>query len=183
MIVTYSSWWRKKKKAQSNYNTITRLDSYNDTEFAKQGDDNNILEKASKYAHENRKIYFLTVYNGNEPINFIEINNDFITIGFLDSLKRHYLSYNFYEMESNKLFLKEAQFWEYESQTDKRKSSTQYLFSQDGSLKIIESNLITGTSEVKEAKNKIDVSKNIESYPKFGQYEHLIVKERISEIN
>lgn len=122
----------------------------------------------------------LSLKNDNQPYCFLEINNTIILVGFLDNLQREYMTYQFSEFESGKLFLKHVQHWEYEESTDERIFSTRYFFSPDGPLKIEKVNIRTNEGEVLEAKEPIDVSSNYEEYPDFGHYENLIKKERLT---
>lgn len=179
MQVTYNSWWRRKKRAQSDEDTLCILDSYNKTQYSKRKSWEDILEEASRAAHENRQIYFVTIYKNEKPYCFLEINNDFIGVSFLDDKSREYLSYSFKEIEPNKLFLSKAIYWEFDEQTDKETTSTTYQFTQDGDLRIIKMDMTTNESEIKEAENKIDVLGNYEEYPVFGDYKAIINKERL----
>jgi len=133
----------------------------------------------AKQNHDNRKLYFVTFEKSGSPTSFLEINNTFILAGFLDKLKRDYLEYTFTEIEPGKLFLKEAQYWEYEESSDQKIFSTRYFFSPDGKLKIEKANLKTNEVETLTAKNTIDVSANYEKYPEFGKYDDLIKIERL----
>jgi len=176
--VKYNAWSRAKRKVRPEIDTIKHLDAYNKTRYARKKDLEGVLTEASKFFHENRKIYFATIYNKNKPINFLEINNDFVLVGFLDELNRQYMDYVFYEVEPNKLSLKKAQYWEFVGDTDEMKTSERYSFTQDGGLIIEEADILNNVIETKEATQKVDVSGNYEAYPEFGQYEALIKKER-----
>jgi len=178
--VTYNSWWRRKKRAQSDEDTLHILDGYNQTKYAKKKNLNGVLEEASRAAHKNRRVYYVTIYENEEPFCFLEINNDFIGVSFLDEKNREYLNYRFNEVEPNKLFLQKATYWEFDEETGKEKNSTTYRFSIEGDLAIIKTDMRTNESETKKAKNKIDVSKNYEVYPAFGNYESIIRKERLN---
>lgn len=181
MRIEFTSWWSARKRVQSVFNTLSRIDSFNDTTYSKQKTvDANILEEASKFAHENSRVYYATIYNGDTPVNFLEINKDFYRVGFLDEHLRTYLSYDFQGSNNGKLFLSKATYFEFQGDTDKKAKITNYLFKEDGSLTIIETDSITREQVIQEAKNKIDVSGNYEDYPKFGKYEALIKKERLT---
>jgi hypothetical protein len=178
--VTYNAWGRYDKDASSNSGTLEELDLLNKTHFFSEGDSVSILEKASRYAHEKRKVYFVTIYKNDNPINFLEVNNDFFGVGFLDEFKREYMSYTFSEVESGKLFLKEVAYWEFSGDTDKVLKSTFYKFTEEGELVIEKTDEITFESKIQTAQDKIDVLGNYEDYPEFGAYEAIINKERLS---
>lgn len=131
-------------------------------------------------AHNRRQPYCLTYLenDGETPYCFLEINNKAFFVGFLDSLKRLYLSYSFHEDAPDKLFLYKATYFEYEKDTDTCIKMTDYTFSNEGDLKIIKTNNTDNTREILDAKNKIDVSTHWEDYPEFGKYEKLIIKDR-----
>jgi hypothetical protein len=138
-----------------------------------EGDDN--CEKL----HNGRKLYYVVIYNDDdEPYCFLEINNTFLRVGFLDDSDRLYMDYIFEEYEAGKLFLGEAQIWDYEGDTDEKVFSTFYGFKQDGSLKIIKTDIRTREAEILDAKNKIDITANLDVYPEFGKYLKLIRIER-----
>lgn len=176
--ITYKSWYRANRNASSEYNTLKQLDAFNKTRYARKKNLEGVLIEASKNFHENRKIYFVTIYNDDKPINFLEINNDFVLVGFLDELNREYMNYVFYEVEPNRLFLKKVQYWEYVGDTDEKKTSERYSFTQDGGLIIEEADILKNVIETKETTQKVDVSGNYEDYPEFGRYKALIKKER-----
>lgn len=180
MQVIYNSWWRRKRRAQSDEDTLNVLDGYNETNYSKRKNLEGVLEEASRAAHENRQVYYVTIFENEKPYCFLEINNDFIGVGFLDDKSREYLSYSFQEIEPDKLFLSKAIYWEFDEQTDKEITSTTYQFTPEGDLRIINIDMRTNESVIKKAKNKIDVSGNYEEYPAFGDYKSIINKERLS---
>lgn len=176
--------WTSHKEMQDVETSISVLDGYNKTRFSrkKTGDSDTLLE-AAKYAHDHEKIYFITVFEKDAPYCYLEINKGFYRVNFLDELLRLYLSYDFYgrnydETYGNKLFLGKATFWEFDGATDKKVKITDYMFSTDESLTIIERNQLTNEQIDSKARNKINVAANWEDYPEFGKYDSLIRKER-----
>lgn len=137
-------------------------------------------EETAREHHEKREYYGVVIGDLESPECFIEINDGFILVGFLDDLKREYLKYQFDEIESNKIFLKEAQYWEYDGDTDEKIFSTRYCFTPSGKLIIEKTDIRTNDVEINEAKERIDVSTHYGDYPIFGHYEDIIRIERIS---
>lgn len=182
--VKYTNWWAYKKREQSIANTLAQLDLYNKTEFSKSKNvDLVLLEEASRFAHDNKLVYYITIFKNEKPYCFLEINKGFYRVSFLDDLSRTYMSYDFYGSNyekdyGDKLFLGKITFWEFEGNTDKMIKITDHIFKTDGTFLMIERDLITNEQIDSEAKNKIDVSSNWENYPEFGKYESLIRKER-----
>jgi len=170
-------------KMQDLQTSVEVLDGYNKTRFShKKNKDEQLLLEAAKYAHDNQKLYFLTIFENEKPYCYLDINKGFYRVNFLDELVRKYMSYdftdNFSSIDPNKLFLSQIMFWEFEGTTDKMVKITDHLFKPDGSFHMTERDLITNEQIDSEAKNKIDVSSNWEEYPEFGKYESLMRKER-----
>ena len=118
----------------------------------------------------------LVVEQDSSPKCFVEINNDYVGIGFLDASLREYLSYTFVEIEPGRLFLNEATLREFEHGSDKVKSGTTYHFKQNGSVIVENEDFLTNTRSVKET--QADVSGNWEAYPQFGQYQSIVRVDR-----
>ncbi|MET4083685.1 hypothetical protein ABIB40_003657 [Pedobacter sp. UYP30] len=138
-----------------------------------------------EYSIEDAKLYFLNrnpfailIEKSGKEYCFVNINNKFLYVGFLDDLKREYLGYEFSEVESGKVFLKEVQFWEYDGDSDTKITSTRYRFTPDGQFGIEKRDNLKQEVERLTAKNKLDVSALYENYPQFGHYNEIIKKER-----
>ena len=157
MILKYEIWSRRRKRHGVAYSKES-------------------LEKA----HNERKEYCLTYLedDGVTPYCFLEIRDKYFFVGFLDNLKRLYLSYSFSEEKKNRLFLNSVAYHQYEADSDDSYKITNYNFLTDGTFKVVERDFRTNEKVIYEAKNKIDVNANWEDYPEFGKYEKLIVKER-----
>lgn len=138
-----------------------------------------MTEQEANLCHRERKLYCVVMGDENSPSNFLEINNDFIYVGFLDDLQREYQSYEFNEIEPEKLFLKEIQIWEYEQDTDNKISSIRYRFTTAGNFGIQKVDLRTRESYTTEPEEPVDVSELYEKYPKFGEYKKLTRTDRI----
>jgi hypothetical protein len=133
-------------------------------------------EDRAKKCHENRQLYVALLGQGSSPTHFVEVNNNYIGVGFLDSSLREYLSYTFDEVQPGRVFLNEATHREFENGSDKVKKGTTYIFKQDGSVTIISEDFPTNIRSVKET--QADISGNWDSYPQFGEYQSLVRENR-----
>jgi hypothetical protein len=153
MTVTYCErWFRHKKKPIALIN-----------------------ESDARICHENRRLYTVVQGDLKAPECFIEINNDYVGVGFLDTLLREYLSYSFQEKKPGKLFLTMVTHRIFDGQTDSLSSGTTYYFTEDGTVTIEIEDFVADSKNEKLV--HADVSGNWEEYPKFGQYSS------ISEVN
>ncbi|MEZ6066515.1 MAG: hypothetical protein R3B90_12580 [Planctomycetaceae bacterium] len=132
----------------------------------------------AQFAHENRKAYSVLSGSIEHPAAFIEIHGDFVGVGFLDDRLREYLSYQFQEVESGRLFLTMATHREFQGDSDNVASGTTYIFKQNGMVDIEGEDSVAGTKSARQMTS--DVSGNWESYPSFGEYESLLKVERVS---
>lgn len=129
-------------------------------------------EERARKCHEKRQTYVAVLGEDPSPFCFVEINNDYIGVGFLDTLLREYLSYQFQEVEFGRLFLTMATRREFEGDSDNLKSGATYYFKQDGIVTIENEAFTTNTRSVRET--QADVSGNWETYPAFGQYQSIV---------
>lgn len=135
-----------------------------------------LSEHKAKIAHEQRQPY-VAVMEDDEGIQcFIEANNDYFGVGFLDSALREFLSYQFQEVEPGRLFLSMATHREFDGETDRVKCGTTYYFKFDGSVTVESEDFATANVTTK--KMQTDVSGNWETYPSFGDYVSLTRVER-----
>jgi len=125
-------------------------------------------EDRARKAHDGRLLYTIVLGDLRSPECFVEINNDYVGVGFLDDHAREYLSYSFEETRTGRLFLTMATHRTFDGQTDKVVSGTTYYFKEDGVVTIENENLLSGSKS--EGKIQADISGNWEEYPKFGQY-------------
>jgi hypothetical protein len=139
---------------------------------------NERTEAEAKKLHETREYYDIYVEEDGKPYCYIQINNDFIFVGFLDHLKRDGMAYTFSEKQPGKVFLKKVQGWKYQADTDKKMESIIFYFDEDGKVTIRNADLVSNEVRIFESKEKLDVSSFYEPYPEFGKYEHLIKADR-----
>ena len=143
-------------------------------------------ETEAEKLYQGRKPFGVVIERKDKPFCFIDFNNQFIYVGFLDKYQRNYLGYEFSEIQNNRIFLKEVDFWEYEGETDNKLTSNRYRFTPEGEFGIENTNNQTREKVRRYAENKIDVSILWENYPEFGKYDNIIKIEReipYNEIN
>jgi hypothetical protein len=133
-------------------------------------------ESQARKAHDGRQLYVALVGKGSAPSCFVEVNNTYIGVGFLDPLLREYLGYTFQECEPGRLFLSTATRRQFEGDSDRVKSGTTYCFKPDGSSSIAWENFVPHSSSFVET--RCNVVDNWEPYPVFGQYESIIRENR-----
>lgn len=128
--------------------------------------------------HLNGAPYTVLIGSQERPTCFIEVIRDkqMVGVGFLDSLQREYLMYQFHLFNENSLFLSMAVHREFKGDTDCVSSGTTYLFKEDGHTVIREENIDPHSLE--ESETVTDVSGNYDLFPEFGHYESLIRIER-----
>lgn len=155
------------------------MDVYNKTMYAEQGDVNErTLEQAAKQAHIDGKVYFVLIVDGQAPVNAIEVNKGYYRVKFLDERLRKYMSYEFFGLNGNRLFLSSITIWGFLGNTDDVTKVTDYMFKEDGTFNVIERDVITDEQTDSYSKSPIDVTGHYEECPEFGDYRSMIRKER-----
>lgn len=125
-------------------------------------------EPKARIAHELRHPYIAVIENDGKVSCFIEVNNDYFGIAFLDDTGREFLSYQFQEVAPESLFLTMATHREFDDKSDRVKSGTTYYFRTNGSVVIETEDFVPAQLTTMEV--QADVSGNWEVYPKFGNY-------------
>ena len=148
-------WFRAKKKALALYSA-----------------------EEAEYLHKSKQLYCVLVGDINRPYAFIEINNDFYGVTFLDDLLRCKLEYQFTLQDNGKLFLNMSVFREFRGSSDNIAEATIYTFAYSGNIVITKEN--TTTNEVLESRINDSIESNWEIEPEFGNYENLLIIERNS---
>ena len=156
MELHYTSWFRGKKR------TI-----------------NDMTMEQARALHEGRKPYGIVLGRLEAPDAFLEINDSFLYVGFLDSLQREFMMYEFSESSPGRIFLREIQTWDYDGSTDTRIKTRRYRFAEDGRFGIMTVDLRTRDSETIEPDARLDVSNLWDDYPVFGDYGALLNQDRV----
>lgn len=131
-------------------------------------------EKAREL-HNARKQYTVLIDSIDKPSNFVEINDDFVGVSFLDEELREYLTYQFQEIDKNKLFLSMATHREFNDDGHIIRGTT-YYFNTNGTIKIEKEDFEKEQLDV--ASSQSDIHNNWENYPVFGEYSKLCIQER-----
>lgn len=152
MDITYcKKWWQKKKKIvdEINIDEAMRID-------------------------ENGENYTAIIWNEKNIYAVIDVTKNCYFVRFLDELQNQYLVYEFQKKENGKVFLKGATHFEYNEEI----LSILYVFNfeENGELFMEKTDVINGITEQKE--DVVDVSTNWDICPCFGEYEHILRKER-----
>lgn len=126
------------------------------------------LEEA-KSRHERNKGYCVLIEN----TAIVDIAGDWVSVNFIDEFLRPYLNYDFKKIYEDQLFLKGAIYREYEGNTDEIVASVVFNFKENGSY-IAEKD----GAECKSIEGNAPITDLLDSYPKFGVYDHLLQIER-----
>lgn len=131
----------------------------------------------AQQAHDLQQPYTVLVDSAEHPSCFLDVVGDFIAVGFLDKLKREYLSYHFHQQPSGGMFMTMAVYREYAGDTDEVIVGTTYVFTLQGRVSIKKE--VFATQEVAESESDFDPAGNHSPTPAFGEYDDLIRVERL----
>jgi len=135
-----------------------------------------MLDEKEAYRNHNKKEQYCVLVEIDDILtHVIEIGKNDILIRFLDEDKFSYLCYSFLVKEQGKLFLKGADYTDYEA-TGEERERVLFNFFENGCLLMEKINRRTGESE--EFESTVDLETNWDNYPKFGDYTHLLIEER-----
>ena len=135
-----------------------------------------MTEDSAYKAHMNEEWYTAVLGGEKSPHCCVELRKGFIAVDFFDNNKHVYLTYSFYTVPENRLFLKNAMYREYIEDSDKLAKVTEYRFQETGETQIIIKDYISNTNET--SKSQTEVSKNYDVWPEFNNYNSLIRVER-----
>ncbi len=161
------------------------IDSYTNGWFrTKRKPGKEVPEEDARLNFEKNKLYTAIVKNSCGFYCFLQHSKDFFYVGFLDSLMREYLKYQFNNSEDDcRFFLKEVQYWEFEGDTDKKIHTDIYQFTEKGDITIHKVDVQTREATQLTSTEPIDVSGFYEDFPEFGQYGRLVRKDRMDSLN
>lgn len=169
MRIIFNSWNESYKELQDDDDTLALMDGFNRTRHEKKG---TTLEAAAREAYEKEWVYFATALEGEKPFAFLKMNQGYFNVNFLDEHLRLFRLYEWTRRENGKIFLKEAQSWEFEGNTDEMVSSTSFYSKEDGTMTIIKT--LLPSRETDQKQYQIDVSRHWVDFPKFGEYEAIM---------
>lgn len=168
--------------------TLRRLDSYNKTRYSRRKNQEGLLEVASREAHENQNVYFVTILNDDDsPYCAIELNVGYFGLDFLQDNYAGFLTFQYrsFSEHPRKLFLKAIFLFEYYPGTDKVEKRIDYTYTLEGCYSSVtfQGDWNDGTYEtIKKSYPNLssdELEKLWVDYPKFGEYEQLIRLDRI----
>lgn len=141
------------------------------------------LETWHRYAYDNKLLFELSVFDqANRPYASLLFNVGNAIIHFIDEYQRPYMVYTFGgEYKPSQLFLESLHYFEYEGEDFKERdesiADTEYKFTPQGKLVVYKEYTKEDGHRYEsqqEAAQLVNVEKNWEPYPAFGQYECLV---------
>ena len=183
--VTYRSMWLERHKLLTESNTLYLMDGQNKTRYSRRKNQEGLLLEASRLAHEQRKVYWVTILDDGKAKYHIEFTSVFIAVNFLDDKGRTVKCYQFDKVEPNKLMVTFMNVYEYHDDSDDFDVDLLYSYKADGSFVHVESFYTRKGMEWRHeqidyiAHSKVDISDNFAPYPEFGHYDELIREDRV----
>jgi hypothetical protein len=138
---------------------------------------NMMSEDSARERHGNRQPYVALLGSAEKPRFVVDVAGQWVSVAFLDSRQRKYLNYSFKEVEPGRLFLKGADFWDYEGDSELAKSKKIFNFNENGHIVVAEQ--IGVSDDVQEFETTDSVEENWDSYPQFGEYYSLCREQRV----
>jgi hypothetical protein len=137
-----------------------------------------LTEAQAQARHDSGKWYTVLVGDPLRPSSFIEVvgENKYVGVNFLDAQLRDYLIYDFQRDTSGRLFMRSGTFRRYASDSDTIIAVENYRFSPEGQVTITRTDLRADSQEI--GSKEIDVTPNHDTWPEFGRYESLLIRDR-----
>jgi hypothetical protein len=126
--------------------------------------------------HDERRLYTALIGSWINPRCYVEVNDDYLAVGFLDDRGREYLLYQFEEIEPGRMFLTTATRRQFDSNGRRSMTASSSHFFETGELLVITEAHIPHAFSIEEL--ELDVESNWEPYPEFGAYEGFVTLER-----
>ena len=162
-----------------------------------------LSEADAQVRHQKRQQYTVAMGGFDAPEAIIIVVGTFVPVMFMDVLLREHLEYHFQELKTGSLFLsmaikrvycpateemvakmqagrvaKPTQRWaQYIADIDKVIEGTSLIFKPDGRA-VRQYEHFAEPYRFEETEFKADVANHWEEFPEFGQYEHLLKKDR-----
>lgn len=188
MKITFRAWNQGYSELQSEKDSLDNLDFYNKTRYSRRKNQAGLLEVASREAHENQNVYFVTILNDDDSVYCaIESNVGYFGLQFLQDNYADFLhmQYDQDKQHPDKLFLSHISLFEHELGTDIKKVRIDFIYELDGSFSVViyKGEVYDGTYEEIMTEYPPIPSDELEKlwveYPKFGEYEQLFRLDRI----
>jgi hypothetical protein len=141
-----------------------------------------LTEVQARRDHKKGRLYTVLVGDPLRPRCFLEFTKfRSVTVEFLDSSLRTYFDYAFQEKRPNELFITMSRRPEFPNDVDPPDRATVLYFRTDGRLAIEKYQAHAdgvGSKIIGREERVVDVSRNWEPFPKFGDYEGLATLDR-----
>ena len=143
----------------------------------------NVISEAEAWRqHKRGELYTAVLRIENRPTCFLEFSAfRSVCVEFLDPALRTYFHYSFQEMRPNELFISSSTRPEFPNDFDPPDRATVLHFKTDGHLLIVRFKANPdgiGSKLVGQETRIVDVTRNWEAYPEFGDYEGLSTIDR-----
>lgn len=133
-----------------------------------------LTEEKARKRHESRKSYVAIVGEAERPTHLVSLAGPWVTVSFLDDLRREVQNYDFHERRQGELFLNMAVHRRFRGDSNDLVESVLFSFKEDGKI-LIETR---DDSVISQRRVVADPSVNWERYPAFGVYDDLCRYER-----
>lgn len=183
--VTFRKWAKEFGGLRTESNTLIQLDGQNKTRYSRRKNQEGLLLEASRLAHEQRKVYWVTILEDGVAMYHIVFTSVYIMVYFLDKKGRKVKCYQFNEIEPGNLMVTFMNVYEYPDDSDDFNVDLLYSYKADGSFAHVERFITRKGMERREeqidyvAHSKVDISDNFAPYPEFGHYDELIREDRV----
>ena len=141
-----------------------------------------IGDAEARERHQRGELYTAILYDDRRPYCFLEFSAyRSVCVEFLDLALRTFFHYSFQEMRPNELFISMSRRPEFPNAVDPPDRATVLFFKIDGQLNIVRYEAHAngvGSRIVGEEQRMVDVTRNWEPYPKFGDYQGLAKLDR-----
>jgi hypothetical protein len=141
-----------------------------------------ISEVEARRRHKSGELYTAVLADGIRPRCFLEFSGaPSVCVEFLDEALRTYFHYSFQEKRPKELFISMSRRPEFPNDFDEPDRATVLYFETDGRLVIVRYVANAdgiGSKIVSEEEQIVDVSRNWEPCPEFGQYQGLATLDR-----
>ena len=191
MTVTFRAWSQGYTELQSERVSLSNLDDYNKTRYSRRKKQEDLLELASREAHERQEVYFATILNDDSsPYCAMESNVGYFGLDFLQDNYADFLTFQ-YRSDSEhkgKLFLKLISLFECYPGTTEKKIRIDFRYTKQGdySSLLYQGEAYDGTYEQIRTDYPPISAEELEKlwvdYPKFGEYDQLIRLDRIPQL-
>lgn len=183
MNTIYTGYWAVKKKLQSEIDSISLWDNWNNTKNEKKI---KLTSKdiANQNHNENLAYEFCSIDEENDQYPFCYVTvvpkNKHIGVNFIDDSGRKYLTYLFHEQKEDRtLFLREVWYYHFTTESsDSEEYRIHFVFDEEGNINYRKYDEKNQKIEDYESNRKFEMSGLYEPYPVFGEYDSLIRLER-----